>query len=90
MQSQEITSENKEEDQKRQHFSDSAFGSNPQPVLERVEFKVCRRCSDHDLIVCSCAQYTGFQTYMYLELTLCSRVMVKYVVSCGGHIGAYN
>lgn len=41
MQSQEITSENKEEEQKRQQFTDSAFGSNPQPVLERVEFKVC-------------------------------------------------
>ncbi|XP_020623935.1 centromere protein N-like isoform X1 [Orbicella faveolata] len=42
-QSQEITSENKEEDQKRQHFTDSAFGSNPQPVLERVEFKMQTR-----------------------------------------------
>lgn len=40
-QSREITSENKEEEEKRQHFSDSAFGTNPQPVLERVEFKVC-------------------------------------------------
>lgn len=41
MQSQEITSENKEEDEKRQQFTDNAFGTNPQPVLERVEFKVC-------------------------------------------------
>ncbi|KAL9975722.1 hypothetical protein ACROYT_G012915 [Oculina patagonica] len=43
MQSQEITSENKEEDQKRQQFRDSAFGTNPQPVLERVEFKMQTR-----------------------------------------------
>ena len=36
----EITSENKEEELKRWHFTESAFGPNPQPVLERVEFKV--------------------------------------------------
>ena len=46
MQSQEITNENKGEDQKRQHFADSAFGCNPQPVLEKVEFKVCRMISN--------------------------------------------
>lgn len=45
MQSQDIhvTSENKGDDQKRQHFADSAFGCNPQPVLERVEFKMQTR-----------------------------------------------
>ena len=36
----EITSENKEEELKRCQFTESAFGPNPQPVLERVEFKV--------------------------------------------------
>ena len=41
IQSKEITSENKDDDQKRQQFTDSAFGPNPQPVLQRVEFKVC-------------------------------------------------
>ena len=41
IQSQKITSENKDDDQKRQQFTDSAFGPNPQPVLQRVEFKVC-------------------------------------------------
>lgn len=41
VQSQEIKSENKEEEQQRQQFTDNAFGPNPQPVLEKVEFKVC-------------------------------------------------
>lgn len=41
VQSQEIKSENKEEEQKRQQLTDNAFGPNPQPVLEKVEFKVC-------------------------------------------------
>ena len=41
VQSQEIKSENKEEDQQRQQLTDNAFGPNPQPVLEKVEFKVC-------------------------------------------------
>lgn len=40
MERHEITSENKEEELKRWHFTESAFGPNPQPVLERVEFKV--------------------------------------------------
>ena len=37
---QEITNENKEEERKRHQIADNAFGPNPQPVLERVEFKV--------------------------------------------------
>ena len=41
VQSQEIKSENKEEEQQRQQLTDNAFGPNPQPVLEKVEFKVC-------------------------------------------------
>ncbi|XP_073232611.1 centromere protein N-like [Porites lutea] len=40
VQSQEIKSENKEEDQQRQQLTDNAFGPNPQPVLEKVEFKM--------------------------------------------------
>ena len=40
MERHEITSENKEEELKRWQFTESAFGPNPQPVLERVEFKV--------------------------------------------------
>lgn len=41
VQSWEIKSENKEEEQQRQQLTDNAFGPNPQPVLEKVEFKVC-------------------------------------------------
>ena len=41
IQSQQIKSENKEEEQQRQQLTDNAFGPNPQPVLEKVEFKVC-------------------------------------------------
>ena len=45
IQSQEITSENKKEEQKRQQYTENAFGPNPQPVLERVEFKVAKNTS---------------------------------------------
>ena len=41
IQSQQIKSENKEEEQQRQQLTDNAFGPNPQPVIEKVEFKVC-------------------------------------------------
>ena len=41
---QEITNENKEEELKRHQIADNAFGPNPQPVLERVEFKVRLHC----------------------------------------------
>lgn len=40
---QEITNENKEEQRKRHQIADNAFGPNPQPVLERVEFKTRTR-----------------------------------------------
>lgn len=40
LQSQEITSENWKEEQKRQQLTDNAFGTNLPPKLEKVEFKV--------------------------------------------------
>lgn len=42
-QSQEITSENWAEEQKRQQLTDGAFGTNLQPKLERIEFKMQTR-----------------------------------------------
>ena len=41
VESQKVKSENKEEEQQRQQLTDDAFGPNPHPVLEKVEFKVC-------------------------------------------------
>ncbi|PFX22237.1 centromere protein N-like [Stylophora pistillata] len=43
LQSQEITSENWAEEQKRQQLIDGAFGTNLQPKLERIEFKMQTR-----------------------------------------------
>ena len=78
MQSQDIhvTSENKGDDQKRQHFADSAFGCNPQPVLERVEFKVCRMFSN---------DFNLLQTLLQIKIVWDRKTVMGSVVEGGDH-----